>query len=465
MNARGSWLWIATAIAAAAAVLPTLSPGIIGLFHDDAVYVATAQSLAEGHGYRLANLPDAPAQTKYPPLFPQLLALVWRSTPAFPANVLALKSLNLVFIAILLVAMVKLIQIHVRNAVWPALLLSQLVLVTNPGIMSFADYTTTDVCFTMLVTVSLVLWGRGELHTREELALLAMIAIAILTRSVGISLAAAVVVMNLIRRRYKQSLVYATIAIVLMTSWTLWASLHRIRGSVLLAYYQAYEAPAALLLFSDPALAWRIVIGNCRLAIDSLPAVLGPAWTFTWPLLLTASVVGCYRLARSGGGIIVAFTVCYLGVVLLHPFAPHRYLLPLVPLFVLTLVVGVWPGQTNQGRRNPRRAVALSTAVLAILLGGNLLWLRDMPSRSESVRGWYGMDMGYSWSGFQETFAWIRQNTSPQARLGGIFDPMYFSGTQADRRFVPGSITRRPISIRTARPSRSLAVKPMLRAS
>src|SRR5262245_10128998 len=404
MNARGSWLWVATAIAAAAAVMPMLSPGIIGLFHDDAVYVATAQSLAEGNGYRLVNLPGAPAQTKYPPLFPQLLALVWKSTPAFPANAIALKSLNLVFIAILLVAMVKLIQIHVRNAVWPALLLSQLVLVTNPGIMSFADYTTTDVCFTMLVTVSVVLWGRGEPRRREELALLALIAIAILIRSVGISLAAALVVMSLIQRRYRQSLLYATVAIVAMTSWTLWASLHRSSGSVLLDYYQAYETPAVVLLFSDPLLAWRIVIGNCRLAIDSLPAVLGPAWTFTWPLLLAASAVGCYRLARSGGGMIVVFTVCYLGVVLLHPFAPHRYLLPLVPLFVLTLVVGVWPQQIDPAHGSPRRAVAFSAALLAILLAGNLLWLRETTSRSQSVRGWYGMDMGYAWSGFQETF-------------------------------------------------------------
>src|SRR6266851_9436610 len=66
-----------------------------GEYHDDAIYVSTAKALADGEGYRLAHLPGAPPQTKYPPLYPALLALLWKLGPDFPANLPLLKGLSL----------------------------------------------------------------------------------------------------------------------------------------------------------------------------------------------------------------------------------------------------------------------------------------------------------------------------------------------------------------------------------
>ena len=57
-----------------------------GHLHDDAIYFVSAKSIAEGHGYRILSLPGEPYQTKYPPLFPMLLALVWKVRPDFPGN-------------------------------------------------------------------------------------------------------------------------------------------------------------------------------------------------------------------------------------------------------------------------------------------------------------------------------------------------------------------------------------------
>jgi hypothetical protein len=67
-----------------------LAPGY-GLFHDDDIYLVTAKSLAEGTGYKIVSLPSAIPQTKYPPLFPVLLAGVWKILPRFPENTFALK--------------------------------------------------------------------------------------------------------------------------------------------------------------------------------------------------------------------------------------------------------------------------------------------------------------------------------------------------------------------------------------
>src|ERR1039457_3394307 len=57
-----------------------------GRFDDDAVYVVCAKALAEGHGYRIESFPGGPAETKFPPLFPALVSLIWRLDSHFPGN-------------------------------------------------------------------------------------------------------------------------------------------------------------------------------------------------------------------------------------------------------------------------------------------------------------------------------------------------------------------------------------------
>lgn len=48
-----------------------------GLWHDDAVYVALGRALATGD-YVMTQLPGSPAETRYPPLHPLILAVCWR---------------------------------------------------------------------------------------------------------------------------------------------------------------------------------------------------------------------------------------------------------------------------------------------------------------------------------------------------------------------------------------------------
>src|SRR5271165_5679341 len=58
----------------------------LGYYHDDSIYWTSAKSLAEGRGYRIASLPGEPYQTKYTPVYPAVLALVWKVNPSFPSN-------------------------------------------------------------------------------------------------------------------------------------------------------------------------------------------------------------------------------------------------------------------------------------------------------------------------------------------------------------------------------------------
>ena len=58
----------------------------LGYYHDDSLYFVSGKSLAAGDGYRISSLPGEPFQTKYPPLYSALLAIVWKIDPSFPSN-------------------------------------------------------------------------------------------------------------------------------------------------------------------------------------------------------------------------------------------------------------------------------------------------------------------------------------------------------------------------------------------
>ena len=57
--------WLGTAVVAVLVgviAVAAMQPVVSGQFHDDALYLSTAQSLAQGHGYRHASLPTNPVQ-------------------------------------------------------------------------------------------------------------------------------------------------------------------------------------------------------------------------------------------------------------------------------------------------------------------------------------------------------------------------------------------------------------------
>jgi hypothetical protein len=81
-------------ISALSVYVALLTNDSFGDHNDDAIYLTTAKALATGQGYRIISLPSEPLQTKYPPLFPALLSLVWRLYPSFPANLTAMISVT-----------------------------------------------------------------------------------------------------------------------------------------------------------------------------------------------------------------------------------------------------------------------------------------------------------------------------------------------------------------------------------
>jgi len=76
------------------AVHPT---NFFGLSEDDAIYMSSAQALAQGRGYILESVPGTPPATKYPILYAWMLSRIWRVQAQFPANLTYGIALNVIF--------------------------------------------------------------------------------------------------------------------------------------------------------------------------------------------------------------------------------------------------------------------------------------------------------------------------------------------------------------------------------
>jgi hypothetical protein len=110
------------------------------------------------------------------------------------------------------------------------------------------------------------------------------------------------------------------------------------------------------------------------------------------------------------------------------------------------MAAGEWWVNSVGGEYPFKEAVAKIVwlpALLILLLNG--VWLSSylLNQDEQTTRGVYGHHLPYGWSGFEESFAWIRQSTAPNARLGTAYDPMYFlyTGRKAIRPALHRSAT------------------------
>jgi hypothetical protein len=77
----GLRLPLAVSLLALLAGLLAWRPSPLGIWHDDGV-MRTGRALADGQGYRLVGVPGSPAAARFPPVYPALLAPLWRIAPS-----------------------------------------------------------------------------------------------------------------------------------------------------------------------------------------------------------------------------------------------------------------------------------------------------------------------------------------------------------------------------------------------
>jgi hypothetical protein len=416
----------------------------VGLFHDDGIYAVTAKALAEGRGYRIISLPDQIPQTKYPILFPALLAGIWKLEPRFPENALWLKLVPLICAVIWWCLSYRLLASLTGSRTVATVLC--ILVAASPWVLFLSVTLLSETLFAAIVTAALLLLRRIE--TREpgslELAGVAFLSgAAFLTRTAGVALMLTVVFVVLRRSGPRKALILVLFFTVAGGAWVWWQSSASQIVPLQNSYYSRlnYQSWNVLFNFTGTQKA-RIITGNLFRVLLSPGVLMGiPAsgWGAFLTLLLSAMAVTgfCVRLAR-GVASIELFVLLYVGLILLWAWPAERFLAPLLPLLLLYVVEGL---AYFAGRLAPhRRARDLALGALALVLAGPTGWMLSRSAEAAQRDGAVPLpnQAPENWHQVRPMLDWIAKNTPVGAVVVSNFDPAIYlySGRKSMRGFV-----------------------------
>jgi hypothetical protein len=426
-----------------------------GLYHDDAIYVVTAKSLAEGHGYRILSLPQAPLQTKYPILYPLLLSAVWKLNPSFPQNLLAIDYLN-VFLGLCFGLVSAAYLLRTRRISLGMLVVIGGATLLNVKFLSFLPLSMSDSLYGILSVACLWLADRiggrkpGSLVSAALLGVLE--AMATLCRGTGACLAPISAFYLLVRRRSKAATASFGVFLALTAPYWLWIHTHQSLESPSMVYYTSHSRWGAD-AFRD--------VGVPVVALRKGHDVFHSVHQLVWPLLgqipyARLSPVEFFLVYRAGYVLIWAALLAGIWRDLLNR---RRCLLP---LYFLAYGAGtlLWPGWFEwrialvvlpfiyyfyyRGFRlagfaikgllpgAPRKSWQMACSVLALFFGAYLVlgsawsstlragyYPRRLPFRSD-------ITAAAEFSDVLETFEWIRRSTPVEAVFISNNDPLVY---------------------------------------
>jgi hypothetical protein len=406
-------------------------PGF-GKNHDDAILFSSAKSLASGEGYAIASLPERPAQTKYPVLYPLYLSAVWRIAPQFPANLSTAMAFSWPLFAVCL----GLCWLYLRGEqlgewrIWTVLAL----LAINPYLILFGCSLFSEVFFMCWLLACLCV-ARKETVAAAVLAG-ALAGCAYLSRTAGIALLISMPAWYLWRRRTTHAAAFAAGMLPFVLGWSLWSALHRIPvHEATLADYTDYVKFEFMNIGLDniAVVLWK----NIDALLYSAGSLILPQ-VFTMPLVKNLTIViaiamiaGVVRLVRRGIAIPYALfaLVSALLLVVWHFPPTERFVLPIIPLLAAGLVVELdnlaqTIGKAFRHKDASQRVVAfgfsflVATFFLASLAVELFVTFKAMPEDARLDRA--------ELLETRATYEWIARNTPAAAAVLSNDDPLLY---------------------------------------
>ncbi len=411
---------------------------VCGQCHDDGIYVVNAKALAEGDGYRLTNLPGEPPQTKYPPLYASALALLWKLGPAFPDNLPLLQGFSLLCgCAFLASAFLYLVRFsHASRGV--AFSAGALCAV-HPSFVFFCVVTMSEMFFALLL-VAMLWWLESALRRPETPRMTdflggLLLALPFLCRSIGLLFIPLGLLLLWQRgRRWRWASVGALAAVLPWLLWSLAAARECAKDPVqgyytdYLGWWSAHGIPALSKVVGHNLVLTTTSIGSGVIGGLSSPLLSGGrpmVWlALTAPLgLIALSVLGHdIRKGRALATILAA----YLVLVCAWPWAPQRFVMPILPFLAVYLLRGLMlPGKLPAFERAWPHVARLG---LALFLGAGIveqagvIRLRhqeDTPTPEQGSRL-------HSWPRMRRTLDWLQANSHPDDVIAAGADPAIY---------------------------------------
>src|SRR5579862_3161674 len=439
-----SLAWLAVAICLGFAYAVALTAPAVGVFHDDGVYLVTAKALATGRGYNIVSLPRATPETKYPILFPALLAVVWKIYPSFPANVFWLKCVPLLAGLVWLGLSLYLLWRETGSS--PVARTLILLAALSPWMLFLSTALLSETVFAAFTTAAIIAIERACAGGRRAGMLVISAAVlasgAFLTRTAGVAVIAAGGAMLCSRAGVKKTALYLFVCSALCAPWLAWQSAQRLAAAGVSAFdtVKNYETWNVIGGFT-----WRqkpVIVGVNLASFLLAPGILmgfpathaGAAAAMGFGLL---ALIGLACRLRTPWGGLEWLVVVYGGMLLLWAWPPTRFLAPLLPAMLLYAYRGA-RGACRWARLSEHSAACVLGA-LALLLAVQSGWAITRSVREVAAHGRVGipnLDLD-DWNETGRLLAWLRDRTPAGAVVMGNIDPIVylFTGRHALRGF------------------------------
>ncbi len=412
----------------------------LGQYHDASLYWESARSLAQGSGYRIPSLPGEPYQTKYPPLYPLALSLIWRVSPGFPGNLPLATAIAWLFLPIYLLLARRSFTDLGLGAVHGRVLVVLLAL--NPYVLIYATNLMSELPFCCLLFGSLYLATRaGAPGAGLGLAAAAgaLAGVAYLTRTAVLPLLITAPLWFAVRRQFRRAAVFFAAMLPAALGWTLWVRAHPSPSTdpAVLYYTDYLKSLLASFTWSDlPVLVSRnlhdLLTGIGELFIP-LGLVQSPGGVRLLELLGAVCIFCAGRLAwEKGASQYHLFAAGYVALLLPWQVGNHqrflRLLFPVLPLLLAGVTREIGRAVAFLARRvtsdssvalvlgAPAMAAVCLLCLWALALNGIMLasipgYTRSGRDNLESARGAY---------------RWISQNTPAEASVLSEADPLLY---------------------------------------
>lgn len=313
----------------------------LGYYHDDSLYWVSARSLATHHGYRIESLPGQPYQTKYPPLYPVSLALVWKLNPNFPDNLPLATFFAWSALPVFLLALWPLLREYgiagwERNVVMVLAACSPVTVVFSFSLMA-------ELLFTALLLGAIFFAERAtQPEAPLRLAAIAgvLAAFAYLTKSVAAPLLLTVPFCFALRRQFRKGIAFGAMMLPAVAAWQWWVTSHVSHSLDLVTLYytnytayEIYNVP----LHDLPRVIWYNLDGFLQGAGKLLIFDLPFGSPYLERVIAVAAIAGCVRLIKRTRA--YQYPLAALGIsalLLIWHFPPdQRFVFPLYPLLLM----------------------------------------------------------------------------------------------------------------------------------
>jgi hypothetical protein len=404
--------WLLCGVVFATAVWAA-QPYPVGVFHDDGVYVTLAKAIAGGDGFRYLNLPGSPFATHYPPAYPLLLAALWKLGPDFPQNIPLLQVANAVALA-LTAGGLALFARRVLGWTQAAALVAALVGTISYPLLGLSGHVLSEPLFAAVLFPSLILAERAARDgavSRDAWLAGAVAGVLTLVRTHGVALVGALVLLLLLRRRWRLAAFAAVATVLVLTPWQLFVATHdNVIGASLRGKYAGY-LPWLLE-------GWRggvgFVAGTIAANVREINALLADRFSlsdYASPRLVTGvvaaivAVAGAIRLTRRAP-VTAMFIAAYMAIVLLWPFTPWRFFYGLWPVVIVCL------GEAIRWLAESRSRAKLATSAGLVMATILALGLVRAESRAYRERSWH-QPAQRATQVAAPLIRWVESNTRP----------------------------------------------------